>query len=235
MPGIDKINQQKEDQPKSSGFSNRTELIMNQPGDVAVVAVVSDGSDSEDDRLSSYARHSYQDDDGRWIYAFCKGTVDKLCSMCEEGRPVQNRFAFWAYVYALQRKVAQQGDSWRQETKGKETVWTLDINDFRMVTLPFGRQDTFWKQFTDVYYEHGAMNKVALRITRDGSGRETSWRIATTPKTINWDELPSNDNLPSVKDHFLEIEAQRQQAIEAVSLSDSNDDDESGLDVESLF
>ena len=225
MPGIKKINQGAEQRATSSSNSfGPSELILNADGDQAIVAVCASGNDDNDDRIINYYRHSYKDEDeNRWIYAFCKKSIDERCELCDRDLGAQNRFGFWAYVYALLRKNSGQGEGWKEVEYGGERLYRLDINDYKVVTLPFGRNDMFWNQFIGIFYEHEAMDKVAIRVKREGSGRDTVWSIGATSKVIDWKEIgKGRDDLGSVNDFFISREAKRTQQTESVALPETN-------------
>jgi hypothetical protein len=242
MPGIEKINQGAEQRTASTtGSFGPSELILNADGDQAVVAVVASGNDDNDDRIVNYYRHSYKDEEeNRWIYAFCKKTINERCEMCDRDLGAQNRFAFWAYVYFLLRKNPGSGEGWKEIIYGGEKLFQLEIKDFKVVTLPFGRKDMFWNQFVGVFYEHEAMNKVAIRVKREGAGRDTVWSIGATSTAVNWKEIGNGgDSLGSVNDFFMDRDAKRNQQTESVALpivnesnGTKNDDD---MDVSALF
>lgn len=226
MPGIDKINKEREERfgnrPQSSGGS---ELILRSDGDQAIIAVVASGNEDNDNRISAFYRHVDKNDEGQWEYGFCKRSIDERCDMCDNDKVPQHRFGFWVYVYSLLRKEAGQGDGWKKTAYGKETFYELEINNFKMLSLPFGRNEMIWNQFMGIFHENGAMNKVALRVKRDGSGRDTVWNITPTNKQVDWDEISDDgEKLGTVKDYYIEADERRKQQSEAISLTSTSND-----------
>ena len=81
------------------------------------------------------------------------------------------------------------------------------VNDYRVVSLGFGRSDYIWNQLVDVYSDWGALNKGVMRIKRTGAGMyDTSYQISATPKK---DEIPKDKaaeakELTVIKEYFFE-------------------------------
>lgn len=224
MPGIERIQEHQEEQRAASTFSNNTELILNADGDQALIAVVSSGKDDTDGRIDEYFRHSYQQtgDDGseRWVFSFCKRSVEQQCELCDNDVGAQRRFGFWAYVYSMFRKAPGTSDGWKEITHAGEKLYQREINDFRIVSLPFGRNNMYWNQFCGIFYENGAMNQSILRIKRVGSKRDTTWSVQVTAKVVDWKTIGNGgDNLSSVKEYFIDTEKKREQKNESVALS----------------
>ena len=246
MPGIKKINAEQEEQKANSGFSGGSELILNADGDQALIAVVATGDDDDDDRIATFYRHSYnQGTTGegaeQWRFVFCKKSVDEECALCNDSIAAQKRFGFWAYVYAIIRKAPGTGDDWKPVVHAGEKLYQREIKDFRIVSLPFGRNSVYWNQFCGIYYENGAMNKSILRVKRTGSRRETVWNVSLTNKAVDWKAIGDGGNkLESIKDFLMGEEQKRKEQREAVSLIDNSvedkEDSKNGdLDTNDLF
>ena len=103
---------------------------------------------------------------------------------------------------------SQRNDDWEEVegTAGKK-FFKEDINDFRIISLGFGRSDYVWNQLVEVYSDWGGLNKGVTRIKRTGAGAfDTSYSITATPRK---DEIPSEkieevQGLPTIKEYFLE-------------------------------
>ena len=99
------------------------------------------------------------------------------------------------------------------------------INDFRIISLSFGRGDYVWNQLVDVYSDWGGLNKGVMKIKRTGTGAyDTSYSIQATPKK---DEVPEDKkkefgDLVPIKDYFFERYGE---AVVAEQESSSSNDD----------
>ena len=176
MPGIASINNRidKASSGDAAGFYGQ-ELFLND-GDQALVAVVASGHDDDDtaDLIDDFYRHSYSstnpDGSTKWNYTFCQKSVDTACSLCDEGLNPQFRFGFWSYVYYVLHKNPHSQGEWTEVNFANQTYYKQDVEDFRIISLPFGRNEMIWNQFISVYFEQGAMDKMVMRVKRDGGG-----------------------------------------------------------------
>lgn len=237
MSAIDRINKNR---PSFSGNSfGGQELILSKDGDQAIIAIVPDGNQDPDDRLEDFARHSFNED-GKWQFKICKESVGERCDLCARDLTKQNRFGFWAWVYDLYKKEPGVGDGWIKETNtsGTQTMYRLPVNAYRVVSLPFGRRDAYWNRYADIYNDHGAMNKMVVKVKRDGDGRDTNWDLSITGKEVDWSVIDAGaDDLGSIKDYYVQREAAREDN-EGVSLGNESAppfDADNGVDVDDLF
>ena len=86
-------------------------------------------------------------------------------------------------------------------------MYKEEVNDFRIISLGFGRSDYIWNQLVDVYNDWVSLNKGVIRIRRTGSGMyDTSYSLAATARDaeIPSDKLADIEELPDIKDYFRE-------------------------------
>ena len=131
----------------------------------------------------------------RWINVLQDERVD-TGNVPEDVRP-SHKFAFWAYIYNVIH-TEKRNDSWEEvEGPGGRKMFKEEINDFRVISLGFGRSDYVWNQLVDIHSDWGALNKGVIRIKRTGAGAyDTSYTLAATPKK---DEIPSDREVDSLK------------------------------------
>ena len=115
---------------------------------------------------------------------------------------------------------------------GGKKLYKESINDFRIVSLTFGRSDYIWNQLVDIYNDWGGLNKGVIRIKRTGTGMfDTSYQLAATARQ---EEIPSEEeekiaDLPTVKEYFKSRYGGQPSAVPAmagVSTATSDDDND---------
>ena len=206
MSGISRIQKSRESARDSRNGLNagpERKEIWFKDGDQAFLSSVATG-DENDTLLDDLYLYVYRVGN-RWTNVLQDERVDTN-NIPDDVRP-SHKFAFWAYVYNVIH-TEKRNDSWEEvEGPGGKRMYKEDINDFRVVSLGFGRSDYVWNQLVDVYSDWGALNKGVLRIKRTGTGAyDTSYQIAATPKK---DEMPSDREaeslkLQSVRDYFFD-------------------------------
>jgi len=161
----------------------------------------------------------------RWTNLIKDEKVDT--SGVPEDTRASHKFAFWAYIHEIIH-TEKRSDEWIEiEGPAGKKVYKEEVNDFRIISLGFGRSDYVWNQLVDVYSDWGALNKGVLRIKRTGQGAyDTSYSITATPKT---DEMPADkeketSELPLIKDYYLERYGNTD--IVDIATSTADDDDE---------
>ena len=80
------------------------------------------------------------------------------------------------------------------------------VEDFRIISLGFGRSDYVWNQFVEVFDDWGSLDKGVIRIKRSGAGIDTAYSITATTRSL---EIPNEkqdevDELGSVREYLLE-------------------------------
>ncbi len=129
--------------------------------------------------------------------------VDKMktaLNIPEDSR-VQKKFAMWTYIYEALH-VEKRIESWTSlEGPSGKTLYKEEVNDFRILSLPFGRGGYLWNQLVDIFEEWGSLNKGVIRIKRTGAGLETTYNIATSTRELT---NPNKDTseLVSIEEYF---------------------------------
>ena len=206
MSGISRIQKSRESAKDSRNRieegPERKEIWL-KDGDQAFLTSVATGEENDmlldDLYLYIYRVGNY------WTNVLQDERVD-TSNVPDDVRP-SHKFAFWAYVYNVIH-TDKRNDSWEEiEGPGGKKMYKEEINDFRVISLGFGRSDYVWNQLVDIYSDWGSLNKGVIRIKRTGSGAyDTSYALAATPKK---DEMPSNREaeslkLQSVREYFFD-------------------------------
>jgi len=230
MSGIGRIQEARETRSLGQGGSNGVpgREIWFRDGDQAFLSAVATGEegDANLDELYMYTYNS----GNRWVNLLDDGDVDKS-GIPDNVRP-SHKFAFWAYVHEIihsERRV----DEWEViQGPGGKKMYRETINDFRIVSLTFGRSDYIWNQLVDIYNDWSGLNKGVMRIKRTGTGMfDTSYQLAATARQeeIPEDEQEKIADLPTVKEYFKSRYGGQTAAVPAmagVSTSSSDDDDD---------
>ena len=222
MSGISRIQKSRESHRDSRGRNEeRPEVkeIWFKDGDQAFLTSVATGEEN-DTLLDDLYLYIYRVGN-RWTNVLQDDRVD-LTNVPDDVRP-SHRFAFWAYVYHVIHTEKRQ-DSWEEvEGPAGKRMYREDINDFRIVSLGFGRSDYVWNQLVDVYSDWSSLDKGVIRVKRTGTGAyDTSYQITATPKK---DEIPSEKEaeslkLPAVKEYFFDRYGNAPKAEEETSSDD---------------
>jgi hypothetical protein len=203
MSGISRIQRQREDlrRPQQQTQTPGREVWF-KDGDQVFLSSIATGHD-EDKFIDEIKLYTFRMGN-RWINLLKHDTVDDSI-VPEDTRP-SSKFAFWSYVHRIIH-LDKLNDDWAAvEGPGGKMMYREDINDFRIVSLGFGRNDYVWDQLSGIYSDWGGLDKGVIRIKRSGAGLETSYTLSATPQT---EEIPSERKaeiaeLPLVKDYFLE-------------------------------
>lgn len=117
------------------------------------------------------------------------------------------KFTFWAYVFeVLHTTLTERGREagWQpiKDPTGKQ-LYKEDVNDFKIISLSYGRNEYVFNQLLDIYNDWGKLNKGIIRIKRTGTGmQDTSYTIAATTREL---QVPESDNeLPTIEQYYLE-------------------------------
>jgi hypothetical protein len=203
MSGIARIQRKREDlrRPQQQTQAPSREVWF-KDGDQVFLSSIATGN--EEDRFMDEINLYTFRMGNRWINLLKDETVDD--SIVPEGTRASNKFAFWAYVHRIVH-LDRLNDDWTAvEGPGGKMMYREDINDFRIVSLGFGRNDYVWDQLSGIYSDWGGLDKGVIRIKRSGAGLETSYTLSATPQT---EEIPEErkaeiTELPLVKEYFLE-------------------------------
>ena len=124
----------------------------------------------------------------------------------EESRP-SHKFAFWGYVHEVLH-ADKRDDTWEEIAgPGGKKMYKEEVNDFRIISLGFGRSDYIWNQLVDVYNDWSGLNKGVIRVRRTGSGMyDTSYSLSATARDaeIPQDRMADIAELPDIKTYYRE-------------------------------
>jgi len=124
----------------------------------------------------------------------------------EDGRKKapRHKFALWGYVTEILH-TEQRVDSWEEITSPSGSkMYKETVNDFKVLTLSFGAQNSNWNQFVDIYEDNNALDKNVMRVRRRGSSLDTTYTITSTAGAF---ELPESKqaevkNLTPIKEYL---------------------------------
>ena len=230
MSGISRIQSKREDirVGTSSNAPQRREIWF-KDGDQAFMTSIATGDDG-DTMFDEVYLYVFKDGQ-RWTTLLADKDVD--ASKVPDGYRPTHKFAFWAYVYEVihaERRV----DDWQEITgAGGKKAFKEEINDFRIVSLSFGRSDYIWNQVLDVYNDwNQKLDAGVMRVKRTGTGMyDTSYTIAGTARGI---EIPKDKelekaDLPTVKGYFKLTYGGDSPKPEAVSLQEETTEEKAEL------
>tara|TARA_R110000824_G_scaffold74443_6_gene189254 strand:- start:3995 stop:4684 length:690 start_codon:yes stop_codon:yes gene_type:complete len=203
MGGITRIqNSREESQRAGSGDGPPNKEIWLKDGDQVFLTSVATG-DENDNLLDELYLYTFRLGT-RWTNVLKDERVD-MSDVPSDARP-SHKFAFWTYVHNVIH-AEKRVDSWEEvEGPGGKKSFRENVNDFRIVSLGFGRNDTLWNQLVDIYSDWGALNKGVIRIRRTGSGLyDTAYALTATPKK---EEIPDErmaevKELPMIREYFF--------------------------------
>ena len=83
-------------------------------------------------------------------------------SVPADTRP-SHKFAFWAYVHSIIH-AEKRNDTWEEiEGPNGRRMFRENVNDYKIISLGFGRSDYGWNQLVEVYSDWGALNNISLK------------------------------------------------------------------------
>ena len=203
MSGISRIQRSREDSRRPAQDRVATREVWLKDGDQVFLSSLATGAENDNflDELYLYTFRL----GNRWTNVLRDERVD-TSGVPEDTRP-SHKFAFWAYVYNIIHSDKRNPDWEEVEGPGGRKLFKEEVNDFKVLSLGFGRSDYIWNQLVDIYSDWGALNKGVIRIKRTGSGAyDTSYALTATPKKdeIPEDKLGEVAELPVIKDYFFE-------------------------------
>ena len=201
MSGISRIQTKRENRYQGGQEEARMpgrELFF-KDGDQAFLYPVATGEE-DDGNLDDVYLYTYREGN-RWMNLLDDPSVDT--SMVPADARATHKFAFWAYVYEVVHTEARN-DEWEPVSgPGGRKMFKESINDFRVVTLTFGRSDYIWNQLVDIYTDWNGLDNGVIRIKRTGAGmQDTSYALAATTRQDTIPEEPETSELPPIKEYF---------------------------------
>tara|TARA_R110002020_G_scaffold18947_4_gene65641 strand:+ start:4096 stop:4782 length:687 start_codon:yes stop_codon:yes gene_type:complete len=203
MSGIAKIQQQRDDYRSgaSTTFTPGKEVWL-KDGDQLFLSCVATG-EAEDPNLEEYYMYTFRKDN-RWTNVLRDDSVDQS-EVPDDVRP-SHKFAVWAYVHEIIH-LDKRSEDWEVVSgPGNKQLFKEVVEDFRIISLGFGRSDYVWNQFVEVFDDWGSLDKGVIRIKRSGAGIDTAYSITATTRSL---EIPNEkqdevDELGSVREYLLE-------------------------------
>lgn len=219
MPGINRILKRREEQETrtSQQSSVPNQEIYLRDGDQVFIQPWCTGKDDIDDKtgyLQDYWMYTWNSNatgSPRFVNLLADDSVDNsvVPEVDAYDNPVRPRkkFAFWGYVTDIVHKnITDRGreQGWEPiESQSNGTRYKETINDFKIIALGFGRGDSVFTQLIEAYNDlNGNLSSGVLRVSRVGSGLDTSYNIGCTAHSVT-DVTPEND-LPSIFDYMKE-------------------------------
>jgi len=228
MSGIGRIQEARETRGQSGSNGVPGREVWFRDGDQAFLSSIATGEEG-DTNLDELYMYTYNSGN-RWVNLLDDPDVDKS-GVPDNVRP-SHKFAFWAYVHEIIHN-ERRNDDWEViQGPGGKKMYKETINDFRIVSLTFGRSDYIWNQLVDIYNDWSGLDKGVIRIKRTGTGMfDTSYQLAATARQ---EEIPEDveekiADLPTVKEYFKSrYSGQTVQvpAMAGVSTASSTDDDD---------
>jgi len=226
MSGISRIQEARETRSQGGNTNNVPgREVWFKDGDQAFVSALATGEEG-DKLLDEVYLYTYNTG-SRWVNLLDDPDVD-ASEVPANTRP-SHKFAFWAYVHEIIHS-DRRNDDWEAVSgPGGKKMFKEIVEDFRIVSLTFGRSDYIWNQLVDVYNDWNGLDKGVMRIKRTGTGMfDTSYQIAGTARK---GEVPDDmktqvSDLPSIKEYFMaRYGGQTISPNGAVSLNDTKTDD----------
>ena len=157
-------------------------------GDQVFLSAAGDGKEG-DPFISEISMLTWREGNNRFrnVLITENDDVDKIrvaLNIPEDSR-VQKKFAMWTYIYEALH-VEKKVESWTAlEGPSGKTLYKEEVNDFRIMSLTFGKGGYLWNQVVDIFEEWGSLNKGVIRIKRAGAGLETTYNIAISTRELN--------------------------------------------------
>lgn len=183
MAGLSSINNRQREMSEARG-AERKEIWL-RDGDQVFLRPVATGED-DDPNLEELYLYTYEAEGGGWKNALVDPDTHKpMSDDVPEGKSPSHKFAMWAYVSEVIHN-QQRRDDWEEivSPSGKR-AYREEVNDFRIITLPFGRGNQYWNMLVDQYDDWGSLNKGVLRVKRTGAGLDTVYSLSPVARKVD--------------------------------------------------
>ena len=224
MSGISRIQSKRDGgwQSTSSNAPQRRELWF-KDGDQAFLTSVATG-DEGDSMFDEVYLYTFKDGQ-RWTTLLADADVDT--SKVPDGYRPSHKFAFWAYVYEVIH-AEKRSDDWQEITgAGGKKAFKEEINDYRIISLSFGRSDYIWNQVLDLFNDWGQkLDGGVMRVKRTGTGMyDTSYTVTATARNVEVPDEKQTEkgDLPTVKGYFKTTYGGEVSKPEAVSVKEEEE------------
>jgi len=226
MSGISRIQEKRESRGQGGPSSVPGREVWFKDGDQAFLTALATGEEG-DKFLDEVYMYTYNSG-SRWVNLLDDPDVDT--SDVPANTRSSHKFAFWAYVHEVIHS-ERRNDDWEAVSgPGGKKMFKETVEDFRIISLTFGRSDYIWNQLVDVYNDWNGLDKGIMRIKRTGTGMfDTSYQIAATARKgeVPEDIMGKSEELPSIKEYFKSRYGGEMNGVAegAVSLNNTKSDD----------
>ena len=204
MAGLSSINSRQKDLAAARG-GDRKEIWL-RDGDQVFLRPIATGDD-DDPNLEELYLYTYESGEGGWKNTLVDPDTQKpMAGDVPEGRSPSHKFALWAYVSDIIHN-QQRRDEWDEivSPSGKK-AYKEEVNDFRIICLPFGRGNMYWNMLVDQYDDWGSLNGGVLRVKRTGAGLDTVYSLSPVARKVDvpTDREGEIGELQPIWDYFVE-------------------------------
>jgi hypothetical protein len=204
MAGLSSINSRQKELAAARG-GDRKEIWL-RDGDQVFLRPIATGDD-DDPNLEELYLYTYESGAGGWKNTLVDPDTQKpMADDVPEGRSPSHKFALWAYVSDIIHN-QQRRDDWDEvvSASGKK-AYKETVNDFRIISLPFGRGNQYWNMLVDQYDDWGSLNGGVLRVKRTGAGLDTVYALSPVARKVDV-PLEKDDEIAKLQpiwDYFVE-------------------------------
>lgn len=207
MAGLGDINKREQERQANRAANQDRKEVWLRDGDQVFLRSVATGADG-DAMLEELYLFAYQTDSGTWQSALVDPETSKpMSGNVPEGKSPSHKFAFWAYISEIIHS-EQRRDEWEEvkSASGGRTAYKETVDDFRIMTLPFGRNNQYWNMLVDQFEDWGGLHNGVLRIKRSGAGLDTTYTVSPVSRavTIPDERVKESKELQPVWDYFVE-------------------------------
>tara|TARA_R110000824_G_scaffold9814_3_gene43423 strand:+ start:1060 stop:1770 length:711 start_codon:yes stop_codon:yes gene_type:complete len=208
MAGLSDINRREQKRAEGRVSNAARKEIWLRDGDQVFLRSVATGEDG-DAMLEELYVFALQTDSGSWQTVLADPETNRPMGNVEvpEDRRASHKFAFWAYVSDIIHSDRHR-DDWEeiQSASGGRTAYRETVNDFRIMTLPFGRNNQYWNMLVDQFEDWDGLHNGVLRVKRSGTGIDTTYTVSPVSRavTIPDERVKESTELQSIWDYFVE-------------------------------
>ena len=222
---------------KSSENENEYVQYFFQPGDAVFFTMLASGDNTPEVRkvekrwLDDYFMYMWQNSSGQWTSLMDHEDIDN--SVVPEGNRSNFKLSFWVYIHeihhslehkrvvaGMHQELIDQGIWEEAETPGGRKIFKEEINGLRIITTSMSNWN---QQFAKIGDEVGELNKVVMKMAREGTGIDTRYFITSTSlnNEIPKDVLEKAANIEPIKDYFYRTHGGESLKKETASVSTS--------------
>ena len=204
MSSISNIRQRRDDffNGINQNITPGREVFLKDGDQVFLTSVATGAEDEAEKYLDDFSLYTFRSNN-RWTNILQDDSVDQ--SSVPDDVRASRKFAFWAYVHEIMHE-EKRNEEWETvEHRGGKKMFKETVDDFRIITLGFGRGSYVFGQLEEVFLDWGSLNKGVIRVKRTGSGAlDTSYTIAATTRALSIpkDRLGEIAELDTIMDYM---------------------------------